>query len=37
MKAIKLPIVVILISLIVGAIGYFLFMNVFIPNLMGAQ
>lgn len=37
MKAIKLPIVVILISLIVGAIGYFLFMNVFIPNLLGPQ
>lgn len=37
MKTIKLPIVVILVSLIVGAIGYFLFMNVFIPNLLGPQ
>lgn len=37
MRAIKLPIVVILVSLIVGAIGYFLFMNVFIPNLLGPQ
>lgn len=28
------PIVVILIFLALGALGYFLFMNVFIPNMM---
>jgi len=34
MKTKILPIVVILICLVIGALGYFLFMKVFISNMM---
>ena len=34
MKIKNLSIVIILIGLVVGALGYFLFMKVFIPNMM---
>jgi hypothetical protein len=34
MKTKKLSIVIILTGLVVGALGYFLFMKVFIPNMM---
>ena len=34
MKTKTLPIVILLIALVVGALGYFLFMKVFIPNMM---
>lgn len=34
MKTKVLPIVVIFISLVIGALGYFLFMKVFIPNMI---
>jgi len=34
MKTKSLPIVIILIALVAGALGYFLFMKVFIPNMM---
>lgn len=34
MKNQKLPLSIILIALAIGALGYFLFMKVFIPNMM---
>ncbi len=34
MKTKNLLIVIILIGLVVGALGYYLFMEVFIPNMM---
>lgn len=34
MKNQKLPLLIILIALAIGALGYFLFMKVFIPNMM---
>ena len=34
MKTKTLPIVIILIALVAGALGYFLFMKVLIPNMM---
>lgn len=35
MKSNRLPFGIMLIVLVIGAIGYFLFMKVFIPNFMG--
>lgn len=33
MKSKTLPIALILIGILIGAVGYFLFMNYFIPNV----